>query len=330
MAVAMRYGSGNYGKVGDSNELFKGTIDDASTVVLTLPAGGLFELFTAEYTDSSGAYRGHRSRLIKTPEDSLYGTTASQTINESASTNSGVTITMNTDSTVSIARSSATYAVKYVVRSVGTNIGNPSSNVSTTESARDQAQIYANNAAASATEAAGYAAGASAAIEHYPKIEDGNWYVWDVSTSTWLDTGIQAEGEAGATPNLTIGAVTTGAAGSSAAASITGTPENPVLNLTIPRGQLGNLIVAADVTVAVSDWTLSSVPISADFPYEASISIPGVTASMIPEAVFNVDDAMSGNYAPVVQSAANAVIIYAATVPESSITIPTIMVHVGS
>ena len=46
-------------------------------------------------------------------------------------------------------------------------------------------------------------------------------------------------GATGATPDFSIGTVTTGAAGSSASASITGTAENPVLNLTIPRGDTG-------------------------------------------------------------------------------------------
>ena len=37
-----------------------------------------------------------------------------------------------------------------------------------------------------------------AAVEHYPKIEEGNWYVWDVESGTWSDTGTQAQGEPGA------------------------------------------------------------------------------------------------------------------------------------
>lgn len=48
-------------------------------------------------------------------------------------------------------------------------------------------------------------------------------------------------GETGATPNFTIGTVTTGEAGSQASVTITGTPENPVLNLTIPKGDTGDL-----------------------------------------------------------------------------------------
>lgn len=43
----------------------------------------------------------------------------------------------------------------------------------------------------------------------------------------------------GVTPNITLGTVTTGAPGSQASASITGTAAAPVLNLTIPQGQKG-------------------------------------------------------------------------------------------
>ena len=46
-------------------------------------------------------------------------------------------------------------------------------------------------------------------------------------------------GATGATPNLQIGEVTTLDAGSDATASITGTPENPLLNLGIPKGTDG-------------------------------------------------------------------------------------------
>lgn len=45
-----------------------------------------------------------------------------------------------------------------------------------------------------------------------------------------------AKGDTGATPNLSIGTV---AKGDSAAATITGTAENPVLNLTLPKGDTG-------------------------------------------------------------------------------------------
>ena len=49
------------------------------------------------------------------------------------------------------------------------------------------------------------------------------------------------DGATGATPNLTIGTVETLEPTESATASITGTPENPVLNLGIPQGEQGEV-----------------------------------------------------------------------------------------
>lgn len=77
--------------------------------------------------------------------------------------------------------------------------------------------------------------------------------------TTWTSGSIR--GATGATPNLTIGTVTTGAAGTDASASITGTAENPVLNLTIPKGADGDVSSAsiasvynATKTYAVGDY----------------------------------------------------------------------------
>lgn len=122
--LALRYGAAGHVKANQTAIVASGLIDSSAAVDLILEPGGIYELFTAEYNASTGAYRGHRSRMIKAPEEDKFGTTAAATINESASTNSGVTITMNSDSTISIARSSATYAVRYVLRAVGlTGIG---------------------------------------------------------------------------------------------------------------------------------------------------------------------------------------------------------------
>ena len=70
----------------------------------------------------------------------------------------------------------------------------------------------------------------------------GNWFVWDEQTEQYVDSGESAEGPQGvpgATPDMTIGTVETGDAGSPAEATITGTPEAPVLNLRIPQGAPG-------------------------------------------------------------------------------------------
>ena len=53
------------------------------------------------------------------------------------------------------------------------------------------------------------------------------------------------KGDTGATPAFSIGTVTTGAAGTDAAATITGTAAAPVLNLTIPKGADGAVPAAA-------------------------------------------------------------------------------------
>ena len=48
------------------------------------------------------------------------------------------------------------------------------------------------------------------------------------------------KGDTGDTPDITIGTVTTAEPGTPAAATMTGTPEAPVLNLTIPKGAVGD------------------------------------------------------------------------------------------
>lgn len=67
-----------------------------------------------------------------------------------------------------------------------------------------------------------------------------------------------------------------------------------------------------------------------DFPYRASIALSGVIESMIPEVVLSVDDALSGNYAPVSESYNGGVYLYAGSQPDSGITIPTIILWRGN
>ena len=84
------------------------------------------------------------------------------------------------------------------------------------------------------------------------------------------------QGPAGATPNIQIGTVETLAAGSTATASVTGTPENPLLNLGIPQGASGSegsgiAVSGATVgqTVKISAVDESGVPTAwepVDFP----------------------------------------------------------------
>lgn len=62
-----------------------------------------------------------------------------------------------------------------------------------------------------------------------------------------------------------------------------------------------------------------------DFPYRAAAELSGVVSSMVPEVVFPVADAVSGNYAPVAKCYDGGLYIYSASIPESAITIPTIL-----
>ena len=81
--------------------------------------------------------------------------------------------------------------------------------------------------------------------------DNGNWYLGGTDTgkpsrgatgpagADGKDGGQGPRGDPGATPNLQIGTVTTLEAGEAASASISGTPEEPRLNLGIPKGAQG-------------------------------------------------------------------------------------------
>lgn len=62
-----------------------------------------------------------------------------------------------------------------------------------------------------------------------------------------------------------------------------------------------------------------------DFPYRAAVPFTGAAEAMTPEVVFGVTDAMSGTFAPVAESYAGGVYIYAAEIPSAAVTIPTIL-----
>lgn len=85
---------------------------------------------------------------------------------------------------------------------------------------------------------------------HTGSVEDedtGKLYMKDTSGMAFITdlSGVQGiqgvKGDTGLTPNLTIGTVTTGDPGTQASAAIAGTPENPVINFVIPRGDTGTI-----------------------------------------------------------------------------------------
>lgn len=66
------------------------------------------------------------------------------------------------------------------------------------------------------------------------------------------------------------------------------------------------------------------------YPFRAAIPLEGVIDSMIPEVVFGLSDAISGNFAPVAETYGGGVYIFAAAVPESDMVIPTIICWRGT
>ena len=67
-----------------------------------------------------------------------------------------------------------------------------------------------------------------------------------------------------------------------------------------------------------------------DYSYRADLALNDVVSSMIPEVIFGMAEAISGNFAPVVESYDGGVYIYASDVPEATITIPTIILWRGN
>lgn len=74
-----------------------------------------------------------------------------------------------------------------------------------------------------------------------------------------------------------------------------------------------------ETSAFVSDTTYE------DYPYRAAVALTGVTSSMIPEVVFPVSALANIDFAPVAECYNGGVYIYATDVPESAITIPTII-----
>lgn len=115
---------------------------------------------------------------------------------------------------------------------------------------------------------------AETAVEHYPKIEDGYWYVWDGTNEEWVNTGVQAQGPQGQT-GQTGPAGSDGADGDDGADGVTFTPsvdtdgyiswtndggkENPTTrNIRGPQGETGETGPAgADGTDATPDLITS-------------------------------------------------------------------------
>ena len=76
------------------------------------------------------------------------------------------------------------------------------------------------------------------------------------------------------------------------------------------------------ISVSTSSWgSTSDSSISGTYPYQASFTLSGATASMMPEVVFKPSDALTYDLAPICKTYAGGIYIYAKTKPTSTITV---------
>lgn len=78
--------------------------------------------------------------------------------------------------------------------------------------------------------------------QYPPYIDDATktWWAWNPATHQFEDSGEPARGEKGDPGvSVTVGTTTTGAAGTNASVTNSGTASDPILNFTIPRGDTG-------------------------------------------------------------------------------------------
>ena len=82
-------------------------------------------------------------------------------------------------------------------------------------------------------------------------------------------------------------------------------------------------LIFQNVSVAASAWSSDST--YSAYPYAATLTLTGVTASHMPEVTFGATEAASGIYAPVALSGSGTVKIYAASKPTAAITLQSIL-----
>lgn len=177
----------------------------------------------------------------------------------------------------------------------------------TATTAIDTALDEATQAITAAKEEA--ASDIDAIVVNSPQIneETGYWMIWDKSADAYVDTttlargpqGIQGEkGDTGAVPQFGVVNVTTGEEGTEASASVTGTAENPVLNITIPKGDTGEKGDKGD-TGATPSFTIGTVTTVAP-DVDASVTIDGTAEN--PVLNMNIPQGETGEVGPGVQA----------------------------
>lgn len=86
----------------------------------------------------------------------------------------------------------------------------------------------------------------------------------------------------------------------------------------------GDTVRYRDTIVEVSDFVADDT--YTDYPYKATLEIDEITSDSVVSITFSLNDATSGNFAPICESGDGCVYIYTKAIPESDVTIPLIEV----
>ena len=114
--LAMRYGSAN--ELPANGLEYFGVLNDDDGVEMALEEGGIYMLYTSELNPNTGVVKGYRIHYILSPAGETFGTVAADHKAIVTSTNSYVTITYETDGTITLARANANTEVKYALQKI--------------------------------------------------------------------------------------------------------------------------------------------------------------------------------------------------------------------
>jgi len=197
------------------------------------------------------------------------------------------TATQNANEKATAANNAATNANEKagLANSAATNANEKAGLANSAATNANEKATAANNAAQLANEAADDANAASAKIDNMtvkanvlPAGSAPTATVSDVSGHKHIAFGIP-RGNTGTTPNMSIGTVETLNPDQQAGATITGTPEAPVLNLRIPKGNTGSIDNVYGSTIPVSESDSRSIKQVLDTKLESVPVMGGASTS---------------------------------------------------
>ena len=103
------------------------------------------------------------------------------------------------------------------------------------------------------------------------------------------------------------------------------------------KGYIDNKVAAIDLplafgpkTVATSAWAANATYSAQGYGFRASVPLSGVTADHIPDVTFAMADAVSGNLAPLADTYAGGIYIYAKEQPTATVNIASVVCTKGA